>query len=523
METLILDGKNFTLSTLQNIFLNYFSKKTNSSHSLFFALGEEGKQNIIKARDLILSLTEQEDPPAVYGINTGFGSLSNKSIPKNLLEKLQKNLIYSHCTGTGDYLQESTCFLVLFLRLHCFLKGHSGVSLAVIERLLFFLNHKILPTAPEKGSVGASGDLAPLSHMALALLGEGMCWFEGKITPTTEIYKRYQLSPLTLGAKEGLALINGTTVMTALGLESIWHSQILCATADLIGAFSLEGLRGTSTAFLSKIHEVRPHAGQLKVAQNLQLLLANSEIAKSHKNCSRVQDPYSFRCMPQVHGASRQTLKHAEEIFEIEINSVTDNPLIFTEENQFLSGGNFHGAPLALSLDYLAIGMHELGSISERRLEKLINPIFSELPAFLCHEPGVESGLMITQVTAAALVSENKIFCHPASIDSIPTSTDKEDHVSMGVTAGLKLRSVLKNVQTILSIETLGALCALDFLRPLKTSPALELFYECLRKKVPPVATDRIFSEDIKVIEHLLFHETPLVLEIKKFLKGHLR
>lgn len=439
-----------------------------------------------------------------YGINTGFGALSQKIIPAKDLKQLQINLVRSHCTGVGSPLSPEFTRAAMFLRLICLLKGHSGVRQEVIELMVDFLNHNIIPYVPSRGSVGASGDLAPLAHIALCLIGEGKVTYQNKLQDTLIVLKKLKLKPLKLEAKEGLALINGTSVLTALGTLALYQINILFEWSNIIAALTIDAMQGSIKPFHQKIHAAKPHPGQIKVAAKISALLQGSKILSNHANCGRVQDPYSLRCIPQVHGAIYQTLQHALEVLEIEINSITDNPLIFEQDNLIVSGGNFHGEAASFVMDYLAIGLAELANISERRIEKMMNPSFSQLPAFLTKDSGLNSGLMIAQVTAAALASENKIFAHPATVDNVPTSTDKEDHVSMGLTSGLKLQQVLENTRHILAIELLCATQCLDFLRPLKTSKALEELYVKVRTIVKPLETDRVLSEDIKNLSQLL-------------------
>ena len=349
--------------------------------------------------------------------------------------------------------------------------------------------------------------LAPLSHIALCLIGEGDVEFEGKVQKSSDVIQKLKLTPCTLGPKDGLSLINGTAVMAALEALALIEARKVIKLADITTAVTLESVKGSKKAYDPSITSLKPHPGQIESVKNLNKILEDSEISTSHLNCNKVQDPYSLRCVPQVHGAIRQTINHAEEVLNIELNSVTDNPLVFVEEKKVVSGGNFHGEALALSMDYLAMGVSEIANISERRIEKMMNPTFSELPAFLIESSGLNSGLMIAHVTAAAIASENKYLCHPASVDSIPTSTDKEDHVSMGVTAGLKLQTVIENTKNCLAIELLCACQALEFQRPLKGSRAVELVHQHVRKKVKPLTEDRVLSDDIKNIYDLISKE----------------
>lgn len=491
-----LDGTNLTIDKIYEI-------SNAKAGEIKVELTEESRKKILASRKYVDDIVEKGEP--VYGINTGFGALSSKHIEKKDLSQLQYNLIRSHCTGVGAPFPRLTTRAIMLLRANCLASGYSGVSIECIELLFDFINHDISPIVPEKGSVGASGDLAPLSHIALALIGEGDVIYDGK--PVKSEFAIHQISakPALLKAKDGLALINGTAVMAALGALALYEANHLVKIADIATALTLESVRGTKRAYDPDISVLKPQPGQVKVSKNLTTLLSEeSEIAKSHIDCGKVQDPYSLRCVPQVHGAIRQTLKHANEVLTVEINSVTDNPLIFVEKNKVISGGNFHGEAIALCMDYLAMGLAEIASISERRVEKMMNPTFSDLPAFLIKESGLNSGLMIAHVTMAALASENKYLCHPASVDSIPTSTDKEDHVSMGVTSGRKLHEVLRNVKCCLAIEFLCNTQGLDLLRPLKSNTALESVYTLIRKHVQPIEQDRVFSHDINKITQLI-------------------
>ncbi|HXH31992.1 MAG TPA: histidine ammonia-lyase [Bacteriovoracaceae bacterium] len=455
-----------------------------------------------KSRQLILDIVKKGKP--VYGINTGFGALASKQIADADLEKLQYNLIRSHCTGVGDPFSRELTRAIMLARANCLIQGFSGVTPEIIALLLEFINHGIHPVIPQKGSVGASGDLAPLSHVALSLIGEGEVEFQGKTLSADFVMHQLALNPARLGPKDGLALINGTSVMLALGCLALVEAKKVVKLADIISCLTLDAVRGTATAFDPRISRLKPQPGQVDVSSNLNKIISGSEIVFSHQDDGKVQDPYSLRCIPQVHGACRQTLRHAEEVLDIELNSVTDNPLVFVDTGDVVSGGNFHGEALALCMDYMAMGLAEICSIAERRVEKMMNPHFSDLPAFLTRNSGLNSGLMIAHVTLAALASENKYLCHPASVDSIPTSTDKEDHVSMGVTAGRKLHEVLNNVQYGLAIELLCNTQGIEFLRPLKTSPALEKIITLVRKHVPFIEEDRTFHKDIEHLARLI-------------------
>jgi histidine ammonia-lyase len=435
-----------------------------------------------------------------YGINTGFGKLADVRISNGDLQALQHNLVRSHACGLGEPLPEPETRAMLLLRANVLAKGHSGVRPIVVETLIALLNHGIHPIIPARGSVGASGDLAPLAHLALALIGEGEVLYQGKRTEASRALQSAGMEPLRLEAKEGLALLNGTQAMAATGALALDRAQRVVQLFDLAGAMSLEALRGTPTAFDERIHAARPHRGQIEAAAHLRRLLEDSEIRESHRhNDPRVQDAYCLRCMPQVHGAVRGALAHVREVIEIEAGSATDNPLIFPEEEAILSGGNFHGAPLAFALDYAAIALTDLMSISERRIDRLINPDINEgLPAFLSDTPGVSSGLMIAHVAAAALLNEAKVLSHPASVDSVPTSGGKEDHVSMGMTSALKLRQIVENAEHILAIELISAAQGLDYRQPLKAAREVEQARAAVRIVVPRLAEDRVLSGDIE-------------------------
>jgi len=433
-----------------------------------------------------------------YGINTGFGYLADVPIPDEQLATLQLNLIRSHACGVGAPLPEDAVRAVLALRIQTMLRGHSGVRRELIELMAQFLNRRIVPVVPEHGSVGASGDLAPLAHVALALIGEGEVWHRGARGPAAQALRAEGLAPLRPALKEGLALINGTQVMTALGLLAAHDAAVLLRTADIAAAMTLDATRGTLTACREEIQAVRPHPGQATSAGNLRRLLADDGIARSHVDCPKVQDAYSIRCTPQVHGAVRDAWNHTCAVLLIEANASTDNPLVFADIDEILSGGNFHGEPVALVLDYLAIALAELGSISERRIEKLINPHTSELPAFLSRDAGLNSGYMIPHVVAAALVNENKVLSHPAATDSIPTSAGKEDHVSMGMTSALKLRRIVANVSHVLAIEVLAAAEGLELLAPLEGGRGVRAALAHVRERVPPMVVDRSLSAEIE-------------------------
>jgi len=454
---------------------------------------------------------EIADGKIMYGVNTGFGLLSNVKIPPQDIQALQVNILRSHACGVGPAMGDAIVRAMLLLRASTLTIGHSGVSIGVVQQLLALLNRGVCPVVPQQGSVGASGDLAPLSHLALVLIGEGRARINGKEMSGAQALKKVSLKPLALGPKEGLALINGTQFMTAIGTLALLEAESLCDIADLAGAMSLEAMQGTNTAFEPEIHSVRPHPGQVFVAKQVRSILTSakggpkkSEIARSHINCDKVQDPYSLRCIPQVHGATRDVLRFVREVLEREINSVTDNPLVFPTAGKVLSGGNFHGQIVAMAMDALAIAVAELASISEQRVEKLINPAISGLPAFLTNQGGLHSGFMIVQVAAASIVSENKTLCHPASVDSIPTSADKEDHVSMGAWAARKAQRVVVNTRRVLAMELLSAAQGIEFQRPHRSSLVIEAAHAAIRREVPKVTGDREFHRDFAKIEKLM-------------------
>jgi histidine ammonia-lyase len=476
------------------------------------ALAPAARERMQASRAVIEGAIERTE--VVYGVTTGFGRLADTAIPADRFRELQLNLIRSHAVGVGDPLTEPVARAITLLRAHTLAVGLSGTRAAVCERLLDLLNAGIWPRIPGQGSVGASGDLAPLAHLALVLVGEG----EARIGPVrrgrpdpdwrdaAEVLAGVGLAPLVLDAKEGLSLINGTQVMTAIGVLALLRAERVVEAADAAGALSLEATLGTRTAFRTEIHEARPHPGQLASAARLRELLGEqSELGLSHIDCDKVQDAYSFRCMPQVHGAVRDTLGHVRKVLEVELNSATDNPLVFPGgRGAVLSGGNFHGAPVAAALDFLAIAMTDLASISERRIAAIVDPTTSGLPAFLAAEPGLQSGFMQQQVTAASLVSECKGLAHPASIDSIPTSANKEDHVSMGVWAARKGEQVVTNAERVVAIELLAAARGIDLRRPLRSSPALEALHQRIRDGVPARDQDRPGWDEIEIVTAMI-------------------
>ena len=464
------------------------------SHDLKLELSEEARVNIEKCRTYLDEKMKSHDKP-IYGINTGFGSLCNVKIAGENLSKLQENLVKSHACGTGDEVPHEIVKLMLLLKVQSLSYGHSGVQLETVERLIAFYNNDVLPVIYTQGSLGASGDLSPLAHLSLPLLGEGEVYYNGFRQPSHKVLESFGWKPLVLKSKEGLALLNGTQFMGAYGVYSLIKSCKLSYLADLIGAVSLEGFDGRKEPYTDLIHLIRPHKGQVVTAEKMLEFLDGSEIIEQEK--VHVQDPYSFRCIPQVHGASKDTIDYVKKVFRTEINSVTDNPNIFVGEDQIISGGNFHGQPLALALDFLGLGLAELGSISERRTYQLISGLRG-LPAFLVNDPGLNSGFMIPQYTAASIVSQNKQFATPASIDSIVSSNGQEDHVSMGANAATKTLKIVENLERILAIELMNASQALEFRRPLKSSDFIEMFIKSYREEVPFVSEDRILHYDIE-------------------------
>src|SRR5881398_134515 len=462
------------------------------------------RPRILAARKLIEEIVARD--VVTYGVNTGFGKLSDVRIPHAELHQLQLNLIRSHACGIGNPLSEGEVRAMMLLRANVLALGMSGIRCEVVELLCEMLNRGVHPVVPEKGSVGASGDLAPLAHLALSLVGEGEVFFEGQRMASAEALQRAKLKPLELEAKEGLALLNGTQAMHAVGGLALLRAQRLARVADVSGAMSLEALKGTPVAFDLRLQDARPHPGQKAVAEHLLSLMEDSEIRQSHlTDDPRVQDAYSLRCMPQVHGAVRGALAHCEDILLIESASATDNPLVFAVagggdpgQGDVISGGNFHGAPLAFAFDYAAIAIADLMSMSERRTDRLTNPDKSEgLPAFLARRPGVESGFMIAHVAAASLVNEARVLAHPASVDNVTTSGGKEDHVSMGMTSALKLRSIVDLAENLFAIELLTAAEALEHRRPLRAGKGVERVFELVRQVAPPLTTDRPLSGDI--------------------------
>lgn len=460
--------------------------------------------NKIKASRKLVDEWIKKDK-VIYGITTGFGEFKDVKIPTKDRLKLQRNLILSHSAGVGSYIPDYIVRLMLLFRINSLAKGYSGVRPELMDFLISFFNSGIIPLIPSQGSVGSSGDLAPLAHLALSFIGEGYCKLDGKVMSSKEALKKCKLKPIELHSKEGLALINGTQMMSAYCCMALFEAKQLSKLADIAGGLSLEALRGTGKAFSENLQKVRPHKGQGQSARNLRKLLKGSEIMASHKDCDKVQDAYSLRCMPQVHGAIKDTINYCSGILETEINSATDNPLIFSDSKEHIEGGNFHGEPIALVADFLSIAITELGNISERRCARLLDGSMSGLPRFLTDKGGLNSGLMIAQYTAAALVSENKVLSHPASVDSIPTSANQEDHNSMGSIASRKCFDIVNNTKNIISIEFLCAAQGIDFLRPLKSGLGGEAAYSYIRRSSDHIEEDVLMEEEISNMNSIVF------------------
>lgn len=456
----------------------------------------------------------------VYGINTGFGPLCDTRISEADTSLLQSNILKSHSVGVGKPIPQEIAKLMLITKVQALAQGYSGVAPETLQRIIWHIDHDIIPIVPEKGSVGASGDLAPLSHLFLPLIGLGEVYQNDQRTPSGELLKKHNLQPLVLGPKEGLALINGTQFILSFAVKAVQRLDDALNRADLIGALSLEGLMGSARPFDARLHAIRPFKGTKVVADRLFTLLTGSEINSSHVNCDRVQDPYSLRCMPQVHGASRNAWLHLKELTEIELNSVTDNPVIFNADDT-ISGGNFHGQPLALPLDYATVAAAELGNIADRRCYLMSEGRYG-LPKLLTQDAGLNSGLMIPQYTTAALVTENKTLCFPASADSVPTSLGQEDHVSMGSISGRKLHQVIDNLEYIQAIELLYAAQAVDFRRPLKSTPVIEAIHAKVREHVPHIQDDRVFADDINNLHQLITNGSLLAIANETAIHHHI-
>lgn len=496
MEPFHLNGNDLTLSDVIDV----------ARHGREVTLSTEAIERIEKAARWIDKAVSEEQ--VIYGITTGFGQFKNKAISPEHVAQLQVNLVRSHACGVGAPLRKDQVRASILVRINSLIKGYSGVRREVIEALLSFLNKDLYPYVPSKGSVGSSGDLAPLCHIMLVLLGEGECIDQHQQrVPSIDMLKQKGITPITLQAKEGLALSNGTSVQTGIAALALYDAGVLIDHADFIAALSVEVLMGSKYAFNSRIHLARNQTGQIHSAQNIASLLEESPIIDSHKDCNRVQDSYSLRCIAQIHGAIRDNFTYARSVVERELNAATDNPLVFPDDNLVLSGGNFHGEPIAIALDSAAIGISELGNISERRIAKMVDPATNEgLPAFLTHrdQAGLNSGLMIPQYTAAALVSENKVLAHPASVDSIPTSANQEDHVSMGTIAARKCADIVENVKQILAIELFNATQAYEFRKPAELSVLTGHLYQLVRKHVEAVKEDRIYYKDFEVLSNLI-------------------
>jgi histidine ammonia-lyase len=529
MKQIVIDGNSLSISDIFNVVFNEYS----------IELSAEAKQKIIRSRDLIDKWVKNDS--AIYGVTTGFGEFANVKINATEIEQLQKNLIHSHAAGTGSFLPIEVVKAMLLLRINTLIKGYSGIRLETVEFMIKMLNNNIIPLIPSQGSVGASGDLVPLSHLVISMMGHGFVVMQKKLSrsgsqtvsqksfnyklissssvelqdidiiPALSALEKIGLKPLTLKAKEGLALINGTQMMSAYLSLCTGYAIELMKTIDIASALSIEALKGSDTPFDERIHQLRPHKGQQQSASNIRRLLAESEIRESHRlNHDKIQDAYSLRCIPQVHGASRDAILYVKGIIETEINSVTDNPLIFPEHEAHLEGGNFHGQPIALASDFLGIALSEFANISERRVERLLNGSLSGLPRFLTTNGGLNSGFMIVQYTAASLVSENKVLAHPASVDSIPTSANQEDHNSMGSIAARKCYQILQNAQNVIAIEMLCAAQGIDFHKPYKCGKGTGVAHNLIREHIPYMTEDRIFYDDIQSLLGLVKEGTIL-------------
>jgi histidine ammonia-lyase len=491
MAGVALDGRSLSLEQVREVALGKA-----------ISISPAAEKEVGRARALIDEIAAGDE--AVYGVNTGFGKLAEVRIPKDQLGTLQRNLVLSHAAGVGTPLPVLEARALLLLRINVLAHGHSGIRPATLALAVEMLNRGVVPVVPERGSVGASGDLAPLAHLALVLIGEGEAFFKGERLPAKSALLRAGLSPVVLEAKEGLALLNGTQAMCSVGTLALLRAEALAETFDVAGAMVVEGQLGSHAPFQAHLHEVRAHPGQLAAAAHLRSLLKNSALVQTHVDCEKVQDAYSLRCMPQVHGAARDGLAYARRVLEIEVNSATDNPLVFADKREVVSGGNFHGQPVSLALDVVAIALAQLAAISERRTEQLVNPQLSGLPPFLAKAPGLNSGFMIAHVTAAALASELKILAHPASVDSIPTSAGREDHVSMGMTAALKARQAVELAEHVAAVELLVAAQAIDFRAPHAPGRGAKAAHALIRKHVPFMETDREVHKDISAIKALL-------------------
>lgn len=492
MKQVIITGNNLTLKDFYNVSFRDYAVSIDPIATERMARSSLSIEKII------------EQGQTVYGVNTGFGKLSNVHIPVEELGDLQKNLVLSHACGTGDYIPKFLSRAILLLKANALCKGFSGTRPEIAHLLINLLNNDIIPAIPEKGSVGASGDLAPLAHMTLVLIGLGEAWSGNNLLDGRAALNKIGLTPIQLRSKEGLALLNGTQFMTAFAVAALIRAKNLLKCADIAGAITVESLLGTKTAFDDRIQKARGYEGQIHVARNMRKLLEKSEIVESHKNCEKVQDAYSTRCIPQVHGAVRQAIEFVEKILLTEMNACTDNPLIFSEDFAVLSGGNFHGQPISLASDYLTIAVAQLANMSERRIESLMDPVQSGLPPFLAPHSGINSGFMIAQVTAASLVSENKVYSHPASVDSIPTSANQEDFVSMGAHAARKALEVIENSEVVIGIELLAGCQAIDFRKNLQPGLGTFCAHKTIREYIPEMDIDRLIHKDIEEIKKLV-------------------
>lgn len=503
MKTLTLDGTSLTLEDLHGIARGEPAR---------LVVSKAARARVAKARALVEDVVAKGAP--VYGLNTGFGKLKSVAIAAEDLEELQENLVLSHCCGVGEPMPVDEVRVAQVLRLNGLVRGHSGLSLELVDALAAFFEKGFVPVVPRKGSVGASGDLAPLAHMAAAYLGHGECFVGGKRMSAKAGLKKLGLQPVRLKAREGLALINGTEIIKAVGTCALLRAENASKCADAIAALTIEALLGSVKPFDARFAELKGHPGHFATAKNVRACLAKSEVLASHANCDRVQDPYSLRCVPQIHGAFKTALAHVREVLERELNSVTDNPIVFAETKEVVSAGQFHGQPLSIPLDYLGIALATLANVSERRIEQLVNPDLSHLAAFLTPKPGLNSGFMIAQVAAAALASENKGLAHPASVDTIPTSANQEDHVSMGATAARKALAIVENVEHVLAIEWIAAAQAREFHGELRAGKGAEAAHRLLRTKVKALGRDRFLHPDL-VAAHALLTSGALVAAVE--------
>ncbi len=508
-KTLQIDGNSLSLEKIE-----FFLKE-----NPLVVLSKDAEINVVRARKTIEQWVESDQ--VIYGVTTGFGEFANVKISHDDLEELQENLILSHSVGTGDFLPPFIVKIMMLLRANALAKGYSGIKLSTLQLLISMMNNNITPVVPSQGSVGSSGDLVQLSHLVLAMIGKGRVQIienvldenskNSEIIPVEKGLAKFDLTPVKLGAKEGLALINGTQMMTSFAVYNCIWAKKLIKIADISAALSHEALKGTDKAYDLKLHHLRPYKGQIETAQNMLTLIHESEIRKSHlQNCNKVQDAYSLRCIPQIHGASRDAVEYVCGKVEIEINSANDNPLIFPVTHEHIEGGNFHGQPMALAMDFLAIALSELANVSERRTERMVNGALSGLPRFLAVKGGLNSGLMIAQYTAASLVSENKVLAHPASVDSIPTSANQEDHNSMGSIASQKCYKIMQNLQSVLAIELMTAAQGVEFHKPLKCGEGTSIAYDTIRKVVPPLEHDRVIYDDVQAVLGLIKDESIL-------------